>query len=142
MEEKGIFRLHVFAFWMVVALVLLFVSGMIINLFVTFPEIPEITLQSNQYFPLFNEYPILLGHFLLGILLLISAIVTIIMSYVIKKTKIILINLVGFLSVILALVSGFVFMQYTFSNSVYSFTMSLGFLLALIAYLVMYYETK
>lgn len=142
MEEKGIFRLHVFAFWMVVVLVLLFVSGMIINLFVTFPEIPEITLQSNQYFPLFNEYPVLLGHFLLGILLLISVVVTIIMSFVIKKTKIILINLVGFLSVIVALVSGFVFTQYTFSNSVYSFTMSLGFLFALIAYLVMYYEIK
>jgi hypothetical protein len=50
--------------------------------------------------------------------------------------------LIGFLSVIIALVSGFVFMQYTFSNSMYSFTMSLGFLFALLAYLVMFYETK
>jgi hypothetical protein len=116
MEDKGIFRLHVFAFGMVVVLVLLFISGMIINLFVTFPEIPEITLQSNQYFPLFNEYPVLLGHFLLGIILIISALIALVMSYIAKNTKIIRISLIGFLSVIVALVSGFVFMQNTFSN--------------------------
>jgi hypothetical protein len=142
MEEKEFFRLHVFSFLMVVILVLLFVSGMIINLFVTFPEIPQITLQSNQYFPLFNEYPVLLAHFLLGIILLIGALITLVMSYKAKQTKIIRISLIGFLSVIVALVSGFVFMQYTFSNSMYSFTMSLGFFFALIAFLVMFYETK
>jgi hypothetical protein len=142
MEEKGIFRLHVLAFWMVVILVLLFISGMIINLFVTFPEIPEITLQSNQYFPLFNEYPVLLAHFLLGIILIISASIALVMPYKAKNTRIIRISLVGFLSVIVALVSGFVFMQYTFSNSMYSFTMSLGSFFALVAYLAIFYETK
>jgi hypothetical protein len=142
MEEKGIFRLHVFSFWMVVILVLLFVSGMIINLFVTFPEIPEITLQSNQYFPFFNEYPVLLAHFLLGIILLIGALITLVMSYKAKQTKIIRISLIGFLSVLIAMVYGLVFVHYVFTNNAYSFDMSLSALFALVAYLAMFYETK
>jgi hypothetical protein len=142
MEEKGILRLHVLSFWMVTVLVLLFVSGMIINLFVTFPEIPEITLQSNQYQPLFIEYPVLLAHFLLGIILLISALVALVMSYKAKQTKIIRISLIGFLSVLIAVTYGLVFVQYVFTNNAYSFDMSLSALFALVAYLAMFYETK
>ena len=142
MEDKGIFRLHVFAFWMVVILVLLFVSGMIINLFVTFPETQEITLQSNQYFLLFFECPVLLAHFFLGILLLIGALIALAMSYETKQTKIIRISLIGFLSVLIAMAYGFVFVQYVFTNNSYSFDMSLSALFALIAYVAMFYETK
>lgn len=142
MEEKAIFRLHVFAIWIVFVLVLQFVSGMIINLFVTFPEIPEITLQSNQYLPLFKEYPVLFAHFLLGIILLISTLIILFMSYKAKQTKITRISWIGFLSVLIAFAYGLVFVHYAFTNNSYSFDMSLSALFALVAYVAMFYETK
>jgi uncharacterized membrane protein len=55
------------------------------------------------------EYKILLFHYVLGILLLIGAIVGLTMSYKTNRTKIIIINAVGFLSILVAVVAGLVF---------------------------------
>ena len=41
MNEKVILRLHIVAKFMIAFLNLAFISGMIINLFITFPDIPN-----------------------------------------------------------------------------------------------------
>jgi len=142
MNEKVILRLNKFAKFMIAFLILAFISGMIINLFITFPDIPNGIVQSDQYYPLFMEYKTLLFHYVLGILLLIGAIVGLTLSYKTNQTEIIVINAVGFLSILVAVVAGLVFMHYAFSTAMDSFIMSLGFLVALVAYLAVFYETK
>jgi uncharacterized membrane protein len=141
-ERKSILRLHSFAKFMIAFLILAFISGMIINLFIAFPDIPNGIVQSGQYYPLFMEYKTLLFHYVLGILLLIGAIVGLTMSYKTNQTKIIIFNAVGFLSILVAVVAGLVFMHYAFSTVMDSFIMSLGFLVALITYLAIFYETE
>ena len=137
---KETFRLHKFATAILAFLIIQFILGMTLNLFTTFPNIPGGTLQPSQYIPIFTQYPVLLVHYLLGIALFFMSMAMLVLSRVQKR--IFLIALLGFLAVFGALISGLEFMFNAFQNNTFSFTMSIGFIVALIAYFAMFYETR
>ena len=142
MKDERISRLHRLAILVLVLLAVQFVLGMTLNLFTTFPNIPGGIVESNQFLPLFTEYPVLLVHYSLGVILFIFSIVILIFARGIREMHIFPVAMLGFFSVLAAFASGIEFMVHAFQNNTYSFTMSIGFIVALLTYFAMFYETK
>lgn len=142
MKDRGRENLHGAALGILGLLAVQFILGMTLNLFMTFPTYPGNIVQSNDYALLFAQYPILLLHFVLGFLLLIATIAALVFSLRSAVPHMKIIGILGFLSVLFALISGLVFVHYAFQNNFYSYTMSLGFIAAILAYFAMFYLTK
>ncbi len=133
--SKKWFRIDVLA--ILGFLVLEFILGMTLNLFVAFPNIP-VGSSDQTYFNAIFANPFLLCHFIVGVGLLLGSIWLLISAIKIRKGLALVASL-GFISVLTAYVSGFEFLLSGFQNDYFSFTMSLGFIAALLAYFWLYW---
>lgn len=122
-------------------LVLQYLLGMVSNLFVNFPaKNPSI---KNPLDSVFTNGPYLLFfHFVIGLAVGILAITLIGLSAVAKKRSLIAISVGGLGSVLLAGESGIEFVLGWYLNNLFSFLMSLGFILAFIAFFVLFWNTN
>ncbi len=114
-------------------LILQFVLGMTLNLFVAFPSIPAGS-SDQVYFNAIFTTPFLTEHFVVGIGLLLGSIWILIGALRTEIRKISIAAAIGFISILAAYVSGFEFLLSGFQNNLFSFTMSLAFITALISY--------
>jgi hypothetical protein len=115
---------------MFVLLVLEFILGMYTALFVKFPET---LVDGNAWEWSMAQSPIVVAHVTLGTLMAILSIFICIFGVAMKNKVAIIISLVGLVTVWFAYLSGSVFLSNIEADS-YSFTMSLGFIAALVAY--------
>ena len=149
MIDKRLSGLHKFALATLLFLFFQFILGMTLNEFVTFPGTLGSTVPFDQFGTLLMQYPILLVHYALGLLLLAISIAFLVLinridqrDIRIRKRDMMVIGLLGFLSVFGALASGIAFMYYAFQNSTYSFAMAMGFIVALFSYFALFYKTR
>lgn len=121
---------------MVVLLVAQYILGMATNLFVQFPE--NATTAQNWEFAW--SQPVLVAHMILGILLLLSAIALAIHAYMRKNKVWIKASLVGLIALF---VTGFAGSSFVDSqNDAYSFAMALGYVVAILSYIIGLYLNK
>ncbi len=118
-------------------LVLQFILGMTLNLFVTFPNIP-VGSSDQTYFNAILTTPFLLEHFIVGVGLLLGSIWIMIGAIRTNVKRISLTATFGFVSILTAYISGFEFLLSGFQDNLFSFTMSIGFVVALISYYVLF----
>ncbi|MDE1871333.1 MAG: hypothetical protein KGI06_03775 [Candidatus Micrarchaeota archaeon] len=142
MDSKWRARIRRAALGILVFLVIQFVLGMTMNLFTSFPTYPGNAVQPADYVPLLAGHPILLAHYVIGILVFIGSIAVVGMSFASKDRKLSAISAIGFLGMLIAFASGIQFLVTAFTNDIYSYTMSLGFIVAVVAYFAMFYFTK
>lgn len=122
-------------------LVLQFILGMTLNLFVPLPNVP-LGSTDQTYINTIFTIPFLLVHFIVGIGLLLGSIWILIGAIKTKIRKISLFAVLGFISILTAYVSGFEFLLSGFQNDLFSFTMSIGFIVALLSYFMLYQLSK
>ena len=118
-------------------LVLQFILGMTLNLFVTFPNIPA-NSSDQIYFNAVFTIPFLLEHFIVGVGLLLGSVWILISAIKTKLRNISLVAVLGLVSISTAYISGFEFLLSGFQNNLFSFTMSIGFIVALLSYFKLY----
>ena len=118
-------------------LVLQFILGMTLNLFVSFPNIP-VGSTEQVYFNAIFTTPFLLEHFIVGVGLLLGSIWVLIGAVKTKVKNISLAAVLGFISILTSYISGFEFLLSGFQNNLFSFTMSIGFIVALLSYFKLY----
>jgi len=119
-------------------LLILFVFGMIANLFI---EIPEGLLNHAAWAWVFGNSAIIVIHTILGILLLLVSIVSLVFAFLSHRSKWIIASLLGLLFTGLAAFSGSDFV----SNGGAAFSsllMTFGFLGALVSYALAVLETQ
>lgn len=122
-------------------LVLQFILGMALNLFVTFPNIP-VGSSDQTYFNAIFTTPFLLEHFIVGVGLLLGSIWILIGAIHTKVRKISLLAALGFVSILTAYISGFEFLLSGFQNNSFSFSMSIAFIIALFSYFALFYQSN
>ncbi|MDE1865805.1 MAG: hypothetical protein KGH94_04185 [Candidatus Micrarchaeota archaeon] len=118
-------------------LVLQFILGMSLNLFVAFPSIPAGSTD-QAYLNAIVTTPFLLEHFMVGVGLLLGSIWILASALKLRRKGLSAIAAVGFISILTAYVSGFEFLLSGFQNDALSFVMSLGFIVALVSYFRLY----
>ena len=118
-------------------LVLQFILGMILNLFVSSPNIP-VGSTDRIYLNAIFTTPVLLGHFIVGVGLLLGSIWILVGAIKTKARNISLVAVLGFISILTAYISGSEFVLSGFQNDLFSFTMSIGFIVALLSYFKIY----
>ncbi len=121
---------------MLLMLLLQYFLGMYTNLYVQFPN--------GQHGDILWEFawkqlPLVL-HIILGILLIVNAIILIIRSFLQKNKTWIKASIIGYVGIQIAALSGAAFIPT--QVAIYSFSMSLCFLLALLAYGYGIYASK
>lgn len=135
MFGKKWFRLDILT--ILAFLILQFVLGMALNLFVTFPNIPVGSSDATYFNAIFTT-PFLLEHFIVGVGLLLGSMWIVIGGLHTKIRKIAIVAAIGFLSILAAYIAGFEFLLSGFQNNGFSFIMSIGFVAALIAYYALF----
>ncbi|MDE1870113.1 MAG: hypothetical protein KGH71_03975 [Candidatus Micrarchaeota archaeon] len=118
-------------------LVVQFILGMTLNLFVPFPTIPAGSADQAYFNAIFST-PYLLAHFIVGFGLLLGSIWILIGAVRNKSKTIIAIAGIGFLSILSAYTSGYEFLLSGFQSNLFSFTMSMGFMAALVCYFALF----
>ncbi|SRR5579875_3538777 len=124
-----------------VFLVLQFLSGMWVNLFVSFPSIT----QTQGFFGLMAtmmslmQSGVLMVHMMWGFLILFLSIVDLAVSLFTKKLWVVTTATSGFASVLFAGINGLLFVFSGFTNNLNSYYMAAGFLLAFASYFVALY---
>src|SRR5262245_9452038 len=114
---------------MLCLLFLQYLLGMISNLFVNFPAQQQSSV--NPLDSVFTNVPILvLFHILNGLALGLLSICAIIVSAIIKNKRLLLISILGFGAILFAGESGIEFVLGWYSDDVFSFLMSLGFIIS------------
>ena len=115
---------------MIIFLAIQYVLGMTVNLFSNFPK----TISAGKLWEYAWSQFYIAGHIVIGILLLIGAIVFVIRSVIAKDVKWIIFSVVGLLAIIIAGSSGAIFI--TAQTDIYSYVMSLGFIVAVASYFI------
>lgn len=105
-----------------------YLLGMATNLFVQFPQ----SQNASQLWEFAWKQLPLASHIITGIALLIGAVVLLIQSIKKRQRKWILVSTIGLVSIIVAGYSGATFIPTQIN--IYSFIMSLGFIIALLSY--------
>jgi len=119
-------------------LVLLYLSGMLVNLYVQFPS----TLPGgNAWGWTFTKSVLTQIHIYLGSLLLVVALAALVLSIIVCRTAGVVATVVGFAMILLAYLAGVWFLSFG-QQSASSLWMSLEFLGALLAYLLGYGLTR
>ncbi len=116
-------------------LVVEFILGMMVNLYVEFPD----ANQENAWHLMNSSVPVFV-HVLFGSLLVLVAIAHLISAIASRKIPLIVFSFLGSLGVIFAAISGSSFMENP--TNLNSFLMSLGFVLALLSYMFVLYLCK
>ena len=122
-------------------LILQFILGMTLNLFVTFPTIPAGSSEQVYFNAIFTT-PFLLEHFIVGIGLLLGSIWIFIAAIYSKLRNLLILAALGFISILTAYISGFEFLLSGFQNNFFSFAMSIAFIIALFSYFVLLYQSN
>lgn len=117
-------------------LILQFLLGMFAALFVHFPE----GVSESQIWKFAGQEGIIAIHIILGLLILLGAIVLVVRTIILKDKTWIITSLVGLAGVILADVTGFLFIPQ--QNDMYSYCMAVGFIIALVAYFWGVYKAR
>ena len=128
---------HLVALLTLVVLVLEYILGMYTALFV---EFPDSLVDGNAWTWSMSQSPIIMAHVLLGTLLVIGSLLGLGLGIAAKSKVAISASVVGLVTIMVAYLSGSVFLSNVQSDA-YSFSMSLGFLGALLAYGAAYYLT-
>lgn len=138
---KRISSLHKLDILIIGLLFFQYVLGMGNNLFVDFPSR---TVGANPLDSTFTSGPYLVAiHILVGIALGLAAIGSLALSALAKSKILTVIAVAGLGSILVAGESGIEFVLGWYSNDLFSFLMSFGFILAFIAYfLLFWYTTK
>ncbi|MDE1846933.1 MAG: hypothetical protein KGH52_02635 [Candidatus Micrarchaeota archaeon] len=111
--------------------------GMTLNLFVSFPNIPAGSSDQTYFNAIFTT-PFLLEHFIVGVGLLLGSAWILIGAIKTKIRNAPFTAAIGLVSLLVAYVSGFEFLLSGFQSNIFSFTMSLGFVAALLSYFRLY----
>ena len=135
-------RIHLLLTGVMAELVLLamqFVLGMWMNLFALFPT-------SSVAFPTYGmmnvmfSVPELMVHMMNGVLIGMLSLMIFVMSLMGGYRKSAMLSVIASISIFLAGMSGLEFILTGFQNNVLSFTMSLGFVVAVISYVFLIYS--
>ena len=119
-------------------LLILFVLGMIANLYI---EIPEDYVSSTAWAWVFKSSPIIAIHAVLGTLLMVISVASLILAILNRKTKWILASSIGLVFTLLAAFSGSDFVSNGGSN-LSSLLMAFGFLGALVSYALAVFQPQ
>ena len=124
MEQKYSYA-YTGIFVIIILLVLQFLLGIYINLYVSFPPISELHL----HFP--ANYIIVMIHMMLGFLILIASFILMLLAIRINDIKMIISGALGFVFVIVAGLSGFIFLFNEYN--IYSFLMAFSFIIVVLS---------
>jgi hypothetical protein len=116
------------AIGMVAGLTAQYILGMLSNLFVKFPE----SAHDGQLWEFAWSQISVAAHIIIGIVLLLGSITLMVRSLLLRNHTWSMISIIGFLAIVLAGVSGSMFI--TSQSDIYSFSMSVGFIVAFAAY--------
>jgi hypothetical protein len=125
--ENGL-KLKKHAGGLLIALTLQYILGMITNLFVKFPKINS---EGKIWEFAWSQLP-LAGHIIIGLLILFGSLILMIRAILSKNMIWRTASVIGFIAVLLSGVSGATFV--VSQSDGYSFSMSVGFIVAFIAY--------
>jgi hypothetical protein len=120
--------LRIQGWFLLVALVIQYALGMYVNLLVSFPE----TANEGQLWEFAWSQDPLAAHIILAILILLGAIVALVRALVYKNKKWVVASSIGLIAVLAAGASGASFIPS--QVDLYSYSMSLAFLVAILAY--------
>ncbi|AWR94098.2 hypothetical protein [Acidianus brierleyi] len=123
-------------------LVIQFLDGMWLNLFAVFPQVSSSFNAMNMMSFMFNYGPIFMLHMMSGFLLLILGFIILAFSFMSKNSNIVIFSSIGLLAIILAGISGLLFMFSDFSNNIFSYMMSLGFIISIASYTIIIGQRK
>ncbi len=122
----------------VIALVLQYVLGMFVNLYVQFPDsLPG----GNAFAWVFTHSVLIQAHIYLGTLLLILPLITLGLSFTLRDVRRVLMSLAGFLLLFLSYAGGMLFMS-NVQESAPSMWMAIGMIAALVVYGFEFYLTR
>jgi uncharacterized BrkB/YihY/UPF0761 family membrane protein len=119
-------------------LLILFVLGMIANLYI---EIPEKLVNAEAWKYVFTSAPIIAIHAVLGMLLLVVSIASLVMAFLNHRTSWIVASVLGLIFTGLAAFSGSDFVSNGQSN-LSSLLMAFGFLGAIISYSLAVFQSR
>jgi len=122
--------------------VIQFLDGMWLNLFAVFPQVSSSFNAMNMMSFMFNYGPIFMLHMMSGFLLLILGFIILAFSFMSKNSNIVIFSSIGLLAIILAGISGLLFMFSDFSNNIFSYMMSLGFIISIASYTIIIGQRK
>ena len=135
-KEKKTVSLKKHGIVMIIALILQYFLGMASNLFTQFPDIKD---AGRLWLYAWSQTSLAL-HIILGLLLLFGSIILIIRALIKRDFIWIIASVVGFLAIIGSVIAGAIFV--TSQSNVYSFAMSVGFIVALLSYFFGVYKSK
>jgi hypothetical protein len=124
-----------------VIMVLLFVQfilGMYVNLYVSFPPLNSIANVGSHGFP--SNYIVVMIHMMFGFLILIVSFIILLLSARIRNSKLILSSGISFAFVIIAGISGFLFL-FNEAN-LYSLIMAVSFMIIVLSEFYYLYVIK
>ncbi|MEM3196301.1 MAG: hypothetical protein QXH43_09275 [Metallosphaera sp.] len=125
-----------------------FILGMWINLFVSLPpgtpNRPPYQETGFMMGPFFGGSfgGAVMAHFMLGLLIALVSFVIMILAFLLGDLKVMMTGVISFLFIVVAGISGLSFMMSGFTNNFYSFLMSVGFILAFSSYSALLYFLK
>ena len=123
---------------MMVLLFIQFIMGIFINLYVPFPPLNSISHIGPSAFP--SNYITVMFHMMLGFLILIVSFIMLLLSIKIQNTKLIISAVLSFIFVIIAGVSGFLFLFNEYN--IYSFLMATSFIIIVMSEFYYLYTLK
>ncbi len=124
--------------FMIVLLFIQFILGIFINLYVTFPPLNSISQVGPEVFP--SNYITVMFHMMLGFLILIVSLIMILMSFRIGSAKLLLSSITSSIFVIIAGISGILFLFNEFNR--YSFLMGISFIIVIMSEFYYLYSLK
>jgi hypothetical protein len=127
--DRRMLSLRINGMFLLGSLVVQYVLGMYVNLFVAFPNG---TLTTGQLWQFAWSQWALSAHIVLAILLLLGAIVFCVRAVLFKEKRRIIGSVLGLLGILAAGASGAIFIPS--QTDIYSYAMSLSFLVAFVAY--------
>jgi hypothetical protein len=124
--------------FMIALLFIQFILGIFINLYVTFPPLNSISQVGPKVFP--SNYITVMFHMMLGFLILIVSLIMILISFRIGSAKLLLSSIISSIFVIIAGISGILFLFNEFNR--YSFLMGLSFIIVVMSEFYYLYSLK
>jgi len=121
-----------------VLLFIQFILGMYVNLYVSFPPLNNVANIGPHSFP--SNYIVVMIHMMLGFLILIVSFMILLLSVKIRNSKLVLSSGISFVFVIIAGISGFLFL-FNEAN-LYSLIMAVSFMIIVLSEFYYVYVIK
>ncbi|EQB73082.1 MAG: hypothetical protein M1462_07710 [Candidatus Thermoplasmatota archaeon] len=115
-----------------------FIMGMYINLYVSFPPMNSITHMGPHNFP--SNYIVVMFHMMLGFLILVVSFIMVLLSLRIRNSKLVISSFLSFFFVIVAGISGFLFLFN--EKNLYSLLMAISFIIIVLSEFYYLYVIK